>query len=258
MNSVAGVPPDYFSATGQLWNMPIYDWQRMKDDRYDWWKRRICKNLEYCDMLRFDHFRGFSSFWKVPAGEETAIKGEWTRGPADAFFTILKEEFPEMPFIAEDLGDIDAEVYKLRDDFNLPGMKVLQFAFGDNMPHSVHIPHLHTRNSIVYTGTHDNNTIRGWYRKEVTRKNRDKIRHYLNRKIKLSGVTEEFIRMAMGSVARIAIIPLQDLKNLDETARFNDPSLPEGNWTWKLKGNDVSGSDAQRLKELTELYGREP
>lgn len=258
MRNVAGVPPDYFSKTGQLWNMPVYNWQRMENDHYSWWKRRIRKNLEYCDMLRFDHFRGFSSFWKVPAGETTAVHGKWTPGPGSSFFSALKEEFTKMPFIAEDLGDIDAGVYKLRDEFNLPGMKVLQFAFGDNMPHSVHIPHLHTRNSVVYTGTHDNNTIRGWFRKEANRKNRNQIRQYLNRKIKQQGITEEFIRMAFGSVARLAIIPVQDLLDFDETSRLNDPSQAEGNWTWKLKMNDLKDKDFEKLKELTGLYGREP
>ncbi len=256
MKTVAGVPPDYFSETGQLWNMPIYDWQKLEDDGYTWWKNRIRKNLEYCDMLRFDHFRGFSSYWEVPANEKTAVNGKWTKGPAHKFFSELKREFPEMPFIAEDLGDIDEDVYKLRDDFSLPGMTVLQFAFGNNMPSSVHIPHMHTNNSIVYTGTHDNNTIKGWFKTEVNKTNKNQITGYLNKKIMPSNISEEFIRLAYSSVARVVIIPGQDILNLDETARLNNPSFPEGNWTWKLKSNDLKSDDILKLKRLTKLYGR--
>ncbi|HEX3009759.1 MAG TPA: malto-oligosyltrehalose synthase, partial [Bacteroidales bacterium] len=175
MKTVAGVPPDYFSETGQLWNMPIYNWQTMEKENYEWWTRRISKNLKYADILRFDHFRGFSSYWEVPAKEKTAINGRWVKGPAAGLFNQLKKTFPEMPFIAEDLGDIDEDVYKLRDDFHLPGMKVLQFAFGDNLAESVHIPHMHIFNSIVYTGTHDNNTIKGWYKKEISRDDKKRI-----------------------------------------------------------------------------------
>lgn len=254
MITVAGVPPDYFSKTGQLWNMPVYRWQTMEDDGYNWWKTRISRNLEFCDMLRFDHFRGFSSFWEVPAGEPTAINGTWIKGPGEIFFTELRKSYPEMPFIAEDLGDIDDEVYNLRDSFALPGMRVLQFAFGGDIAGSVHIPHNYTRNSIVYTGTHDNNTLKGWYRKEVTKEMKSQLKTYFNRKLNTQNISEEFIRLAFGSVAQIAIIPIQDLLNLDEKARFNTPSQPEGNWKWKLTAKDTIPAD--ELRKLTELYGR--
>lgn len=256
MEAVAGVPPDYFSETGQLWNMPLYNWQKMEAENYTWWIQRIQKNLEYCDILRFDHFRGFSSYWEVPAGEKTAVNGSWIHGPAHNFFDTLNSKFPEMPFIAEDLGEIDENVYKLRDDFKLPGMKVLQFAFGDNMPYSVHIPHLHTVNSIVYTGTHDNNTLKGWYRNEADKHIKSRIKEYLNRKINADNITKEFLRVAFGSVAKTVIVPFQDVLNLDERARFNNPSIPEGNWTWKLKSEALVPENFSQMKYLTELYGR--
>jgi 4-alpha-glucanotransferase len=255
MITVAGVPPDYFSETGQLWNMPVYKWQIMDEDGYSWWKTRISRNLEFCDMLRFDHFRGFASYWEVPAGETTAVNGQWTQGPGEQFFTELKKNYPEMPFIAEDLGDINEDVYNLRDAFALPGMRVLQFAFGGDMARSVHIPHNHAQNSIVYTGTHDNNTINGWYRKEVNREMKSQIKTYFNHKLNAQKASYEFIRLALGSVARIAIIPMQDLLNLDETARFNTPSQAEGNWKWKLTASD--SFPAEELKKLTVLYGRD-
>jgi 4-alpha-glucanotransferase len=237
--------------------MPVYDWQRMEAENFTWWIQRIHKNLEYCDMLRFDHFRGFSSYWEVPAGEKTAVNGKWIQGPAHKFFDALQAEFHDMPFIAEDLGDIDEDVYKLRDDYALPGMKVLQFAFGNNMSHSVHIPHLHTVNSIVYTGTHDNNTLRGWYRKETGKLNKSRIKEYLNRKVNLDNITGEFLRLAFGSVSKIVIVPFQDILDLDDNARFNHPSKPEGNWTWKLKTDELIPENFRQLKYLTELFGRE-
>lgn len=256
MTSVAGVPPDYFSETGQLWNMPIYNWELMRNDGYRWWIARIRKNLDYCDMLRFDHFRGFASYWEVPAGETTAINGRWITGPDSHFFDKLKTEFPGMPFIAEDLGDIDEKVYKLRDNFSLPGMRVLQFAFGDNMPLSVHIPHLHTKNSIVYTGTHDNNTLKGWYNKELSKQLKKQIRNYFNKKVDSSNISEEFTRAAYSSVADIVVIPMQDLLNLDETARFNTPSVAGGNWEWKLKPGDIKAHHKEFIKNLNYLYAR--
>lgn len=256
MKTVAGVPPDYFSKTGQLWNMPVYNWSAMENNRYHWWKKRISKNLEYCDLLRFDHFRGFSSYWEVPAGETTAINGKWAKGPSHHFFTELKNKFPDMPFIAEDLGEIDDDVYRLRDVYSLPGMNVLQFAFGDNMPGSVHILHNHRVNSIVYTGTHDNNTIKGWYKNELGKINQKQVAEYLNKKVKTKNINEDFIRLAYSSVARVAIIPIQDILNLGETARFNTPSEPEGNWIWKLKNGDLTENHLLTLRKLTEMYGR--
>lgn len=256
MKTVAGVPPDYFSKTGQLWNMPVYNWERMKTDNFSWWKQRTSRNLEFCDMLRFDHFRGFSSYWEVPAGETTAVNGQWTKGPGEYLFTELKKTFPQMPFIAEDLGDIDEDVYQLRDTFNLMGMKVLQFAFGDDMPQSVHIPHNHRPNSVVYTGTHDNNTIRGWFKKEADKKIKARIGEYFNHKPNANTIAGEFVRMAFSSVANIVIVPMQDVMNLGESARFNTPSKPVGNWQWKLTTLTSPENYSEKLKQLTDTYGR--
>ncbi len=164
METVAGVPPDYFNDEGQLWNMPVYRWDLMKKNDYTWWKQRLAKNLSLFDLVRIDHFRAFSDYWEVPAGEKTAVHGEWITGPGEDFFNSIREEFPDLPFIAEDLGDVNQAVYDLRDKYNLPGMSVLQFAFGDDSARSVHAPHNHRVNSMVYTGTHDNNTLKGWYR----------------------------------------------------------------------------------------------
>lgn len=254
--TVAGVPPDYFSETGQLWNMPVYDWDTMKKDDYSWWINRIKRNIELCDVARFDHFRGFSEYWEVPFGEETAINGKWTAGPGNDFFEKVKGEFPHMPFIAEDLGSIDEKVLKLRDEFNLPGMTILQFAFGDNTAHSAYIPHNFVPDCIVYTGTHDNNTVRGWYRNELAGKYRKEVSDYAGHRVNEATCHEDFIRMAYASVARIAIIPLQDLLGLDESARLNRPSTSGDNWQWKMKKSDFEKLFSEKIRKMIRLYGR--
>lgn len=256
MQSVAGVPPDYFSKTGQRWNMPIYDWDMMKRDQFTWWKNRIRKNLEYCDMLRFDHFRGFSEFWEVEASGRTAINGKWTKGPGKDLFDVLLREFPSMPFIAEDLGEIDDAVYALRDAYQLPGMRVVQFAFNDNVAKSVHIPFNHTLNSIVYSGTHDNNTIRGWFRENRSPQFRRNIDRYAGIRVSEKNVVSIVLQMAYASVARIALVPMQDILELDESARFNIPSRPKGNWMWKTISADLNPDTVQKLRNLASIYGR--
>lgn len=253
---MAGVPPDYFSKTGQLWNMPVYDWDAMQHDQFGWWCRRIRKNLEYCDIIRFDHFRGFSAYWEVPAGEKTAEKGAWTKAPGEALFKMIVAEFPSMPFIAEDLGVIDDDVYRLRDTFGLPGMSVLQFAFGDDLPTTIHAPHNYIHKNYVYTGTHDNNTIRGWFEHELSREHRKSADDYLNRSLRYTTVHEDFIRMAYASVADNVIIPIQDILGLDEDSRLNNPSTPGNNWTWKLRSKDLSGDEPLKIKRWMKLYGR--
>ncbi len=253
---VAGVPPDYFSSTGQLWNMPVYNWELMKEDGYKWWMNRIKRNMELCDLVRFDHFRGFSEYWEVPAGGKTAENGKWTAGPGMDFLGKVRDEFPDMPFIAEDLGFIDDKVYKLRDSFSLPGMVVLQFAFGDNTPRSGYIPHNYNVNSIVYTGTHDNNTTKGWYRNELSDKNRKEAEEYVGHKIDGESCHEEFIRMAYSSVARIAVIPVQDLLGMDENARLNKPSTTQKNWDWKLRKEDLKNIPAEKIRKMAYLFGR--
>jgi malto-oligosyltrehalose synthase/4-alpha-glucanotransferase len=256
MNSVAGVPPDYFDKNGQLWNMPVYNWSRMKESGYDWWIRRLARNLELFDLLRLDHFRAFSAYWEVPSGEKTAVNGAWKSGPGSDLFVKLQEKFPEMPFVAEDLGDIDQKVYDLKDQFGLPGMQVLQFSFNEEMASNLHTPHNHSVNSLVYTGTHDNNTIRGWYEKELDRAGKARIHEYAGKKVKTSEIPVELIRMAFASPARIAVIPMQDYLKLGREARMNTPSTSKGNWLWKLENRGMEKSIEDTIRKLTVMYNR--
>jgi malto-oligosyltrehalose synthase/4-alpha-glucanotransferase len=256
MTGVGGAPPDYFSKTGQLWNMPVYDWEVLKREGYAWWTERIRKNMEWFNLVRFDHFRGFSSFWEVPADEKDAVNGRWMEGPGNDFFLHLKKNFPGMPFIAEDLGEIDNKVYDLRDKFHLPGMRVLQFAFNDAMERSIHLPHNYNENSIVYTGTHDNNTTRGWYEQELPTKFRIRVDEYTNKKLNGSTISEEFIRLAYSSVAQIAIIPVQDIIGLGQSERLNNPLGSEENWKWKLRSLDRVSDKARYLRKLVKLFWR--
>lgn len=253
---VAGVPPDFFSETGQLWNMPVYNWEKMKKTGYEWWLNRIKRNLELCDIIRFDHFRGFSEYWEVPAGFSDAINGKWTPGPGKKFFDLVKKEFPSMPFIAEDLGYIDDRVYRLRDEYSLPGMVVLQFAFGDSTPQSAYIPHNYSYNSIVYTGTHDNNTTKGWYNDELDDRTRNEAAEYIGHDLDRDSCNEDFIRLAYSSVAKLAVIPVQDILGLDSHARLNKPSTSEKNWSWKMKKSDLANNFFWKLRRMAVIYGR--
>ena len=253
----AGVPPDYFNAEGQLWGMPIYRWDVMEQDKFAWWKNRLRKNMELYDLLRLDHFRAFSSYWEVPAEESTAINGEWIPGPASSFFRAMQEEFGELPFVAEDLGDISDDVYELRDEFNMPGMKVLQFAFGEDMPVSIHIPHQYsTENCLVYTGTHDNNTTKGWYKNESSKLNRKNMMHYLGTEIDKNNVAFQLTRLAYASTARLAIIPIQDVLGLGKSARMNTPSSTENNWGWRMQSGALSRNHEEQLRLLCRIFGR--
>jgi 4-alpha-glucanotransferase len=252
---MAGVPPDAFSDDGQLWGMPVFKWDVLKEQNYNWWIERFRKNMELFDIVRLDHFRAFSSYWEVPAGEKTARNGQWKTGPGSGFFRAVEKEFGELPFIAEDLGDIDEPVYELRDEFHLPGMKVLQFAFGDDMPDSVHIPHNHTTNFIVYTGTHDNNTVKGWFREEG-QGSRPRIEQYLEKQVSDDNIPFILSRMAYGSVARMAILPLQDVLGLDQSARMNIPASGSDNWAWRLISGQVNTEAEERLKGWVELFNR--
>jgi malto-oligosyltrehalose synthase/4-alpha-glucanotransferase len=255
--SVAGVPPDYFNEEGQLWGMPIYRWDVMAADNYGWWKTRLRKNMELYDLLRLDHFRAFASYWEVPAEESTAINGKWIPGPASAFFNAMQEEFGKLPFVAEDLGEISDDVYELRDEFNMPGMKVLQFAFGEDMPLSIHIPHQYsTENCIVYTGTHDNNTTKGWYKNESSKLNRKNITHYLGTDVNKNNVSFQLIRLAFASTAMIAMIPIQDILGLGKAARMNTPSSTANNWGWRMQSGDFSRNHEEQLRMLTRIFGR--
>jgi len=255
VKGMAGVPPDYFSADGQLWGMPVYKWDVLKKDDYKWWISRIGKNLEYFDLIRLDHFRAFADFWEVPAGEKTAINGTWKLGPGNDFFNAVEKKLGHLPLIAEDLGDMNDLVYNLRDDFKLPGMKVLQFAFDQQMQHSIHIPHNHVENSFVYTGTHDNNTTSGWYDKNTSKDERKRIKKYTGKKLKGKTAYQTFVKMAYASVAKVAIIPMQDVLGLDETNRMNVPSSEAGNWSWRL-ADELDKKIENGLRELVNVYNR--
>ena len=249
---VAGVPPDYFSKTGQLWGNPLYNWARIAEEDFSWWVARVRNDLSLYDRVRIDHFRGFESYWEVPVGEKTAKNGRWTKGPGDALFQSLIRQLGTIPLIAEDLGVITPEVENLRDQFGFPGMKILQFAFGSG-PSNPYLPHNHVRNCVVYTGTHDNDTTAGWF---ATRKDKEKqnILNYLN--ITTENVSGDLLRSALASVADMAIFPLQDALGLSSEARMNIPGIAGGNWSWRCTAEMLDIREAKKLNELSELYGR--
>lgn len=253
---VAGVPPDYFSATGQLWGNPIYNWDAAQSKGYSWWIQRIGHNLHLFDVVRIDHFRGFAGYWEVPAGETTAINGRWVEAPVIDFFSTLFKRFPDLPIIAEDLGVITPDVRQVMHQFKFPGMRVLLFAFDESLPKNPYAPHNHIRNCIVYTGTHDNNTARGWFEKEADQESRNRYFRYIGRTVSPDKVSVEFVRLAMASVAGIAILPMQDILGLGEEARMNKPSTIQNNWEWRFLPEENTPDVRQRLLEFTELYGR--
>ncbi len=253
---VAGVPPDYFSETGQLWGNPVYDWGRLKDRGYDWWIHRIEHNLRLFDLIRIDHFRGFVAYWEVRAGEKTAINGRWAKAPAEDFFGKLKERFAPLPIIAEDLGLITPDVREVMDTFGLPGMRVLLFAFGEDNPENPYLPHNVVPNCVFYTGTHDNNTIKGWFEREARDEDKKRLFSYIGREISLEGINWEMIKLVMRSDANTAIFPMQDVLGLGEDARMNRPATSKGNWLWRYSSDEITPSIKERLKEMTEIYGR--
>lgn len=253
---ISGVPPDYFSRDGQLWGNPVYDWDRMKRNGFEWWRQRFVFALKLYDYVRIDHFRGFVAYWEVRAGAPTAKRGKWVRAPAADLLATLRRVFGRMPVIAEDLGTITADVREVMARFCLPGMKVLLFAFGDDDPDNPYLPHNHVENSVVYTGTHDNNTVRGWYEEEATDAEKDRLHAYLGRRVSARRVHEEFVRLAMASVAATAIIPMQDILGLGSRARMNRPASTDGNWRWRVHPRSLNASVAERLRHLTETYGR--
>jgi 4-alpha-glucanotransferase len=263
--AVAGVPPDYFSETGQLWGNPLYRWDVMAQEGFKWWVDRLRSEFSLVDVLRLDHFRGFEAYWSVPADEETAINGEWVPGPGAALFEKLFEELGPVPIVAENLGVITPEVESLREQFGLPGMAILQFAFGSDMKANDFQPHRFPRNLAVYTGTHDNDTIQGWWQSEGTQdstrspedvqREKDFARLYLD----LDGnrpVHWVFIRAVLSSVADLAVIPVQDLLGLGSESRMNRPGHGEGNWRWRLSPGQLTEELQQRLREMTRIYGR--
>lgn len=253
---IAGVPPDLFSKDGQLWGMPVFNWQVLKSRNYDWWIDRLEKNKQLFDLIRLDHFRAFSSFWEVPASESTAKIGEWKSGPGAHFFRVALKKLRTLPLLAEDLGDIDEAVHTLRDEFDFPGMKVLQFAFGDNFPFSEHLPHNYTKNFFVYTGTHDNNTMLGWYRNETNGDTRRKLTKYTGQPLTEANVHTVLSQLAYASVADTVILPLQDLLGLDEKNRMNIPAMAGSNWLWRLMPKQLNEDIETTLKEWMYIFER--
>ncbi|MBN3041271.1 MAG: 4-alpha-glucanotransferase [Candidatus Omnitrophica bacterium] len=253
---VAGVPPDYFSSTGQLWGNPVYDWDALKKSDYKWWVSRLKHNLCFFDILRIDHFRGLVSFWQVPGTEETAVNGQWKKVPTKDFFSVLFKNIKEVAIIAEDLGLITDDVRIALKRLGFPGMKVLHFAFADNNSMHPYLPHTYIENCVVYTGTHDNNTSLGWFRKDASENEKIKLVKYIGRENENVDVSWALIRLAMASVASMALFPLQDILNLDESSRMNIPSTPQGNWAWRFKPEQLTEQVRNKLKELTEIYGR--
>ncbi len=253
MTFVAGVPPDYFSKKGQFWGNPLYRWEVMKEEHYRWWKQRIRYSLEMVDLLRLDHFRGFESYWEIPAGSEDARSGRWVPGPADHFFTAMEEEFGRLPFIAEDLGIIPPEVDRLREMFGLPGMKILQFAFDGKSATHPYLPHQYDKNCVVYTGTHDNEPMLSWW-EQVDVGIKEQVLRYLGKQS--VQIHREMIRLALASAANFAIFPLQDILGLGKESRMNTPSLAEGNWTWRMKPEQITKEMMEMLGNWTRTFGR--
>lgn len=250
--AVAGVPPDYFSETGQLWGNPLYRWDLLAETGYAWWIERVRRALELEDFIRLDHFRGFDAYWEVPAECDTAIGGHWSPGPADALFDSIRDALGDTPLIAEDLGQITAEVRALRRRLRLPGMKVLQFGFGSNAKNT-HLPHNFTHDMVVYTGTHDNDTTRGWFETR-TGHERSYVLRYLD--CEPEAVVWALIRVAFASVATFAVVPLQDVLDLGSEARMNFPSRADGNWEWRCTSEQLSAHIHRRLAAFASIYGR--
>lgn len=264
--SVSGVPPDFFSAQGQLWGNPLYRWDIMKQERYSWWMRRMSHNLMLFDMIRLDHFRGFAGYWEVPASHKTAKNGKWVSGPGEHFFNALLRRFQCLPIIAEDLGYITPDVIKLKERFGFTGMRILQFGFSEEPLSSIHRPHSYRENCVGYTGTHDNNTLLGWLFENPSRsvRSREEIADERERAFayvgcgrnEKKGVHWEFIRVLMMSHAALVVFPMQDILGLGEKSRMNQPGTVEDNWEWRLIPDHITPSTEDTLKKLTVLYER--
>jgi len=255
---VAGVPPDYFSRTGQLWGNPVYNWKYLEDTDFAWWMDRIRHNLRLYDLVRIDHFRGLCAYWQVPAGHKTAIGGRWVKAPKDKFFAKLFKQIPSAQIFAEDLGYITADVREVIDKYNIPCTRVLQFGFDGDPKSNPHYPANTSENCLVYTGTHDNNTTRGWFQHNATSQQKRRLSDYCGRRILAENVHWEMIRLAMASVAKVAIIPMQDVLGLGTEARMNHPARAKGNWLWRLPQSAWSrrAGVARRMRKMVELHAR--
>ena len=248
---VAGVPPDYFSETGQRWGNPVYDWEKCKEEDFAWWLDRMKRNHDQCDVLRIDHFRGLINYWEIPVHEETAINGYWQPVPTDDFFGALKNRFPGLPIIAEDLGLITDDVKAAIKALGFPGMKILMFAFGGALSENPYIPGNFENNSVIYTGTHDNNTVKGWYENDISPEEKANMFEYMNNQVDTDNLHWELISMSMNSSADLAITPLQDILGLGGDARMNTPATIENNWVWRYLPDQLSADLAKKMAKLT-------
>lgn len=255
MTVESGAPPDDFNADGQRWGMPVYNWNESKKEGYKWWLNRMKKNIKTFDLLRLDHFRGFSAYWQIPVNAKSAKEGEWEKGPGEALFTLLQNEIGSLPLVAEDLGTIDEPVIKLRNQFGIPGMIIQQVAFGDDMPQSKSIPHHHYKNCVVYTGNHDNNTTLGWF-KSLPEKLANNVSLYTNRSVTKHNVVAVLSHLIYASVAKLAVLPMQDILELDEEARMNSVPNGEASWSWKMKEDWLTEKIEKRLQDLCFVYDR--
>ena len=253
---VSGVPPDYFSETGQLWGHPVYNWDALQKSDYAWWIQRLGHQMDLFDVVRIDHFRGLVAYWEVPASEKTAVNGKWIPVPVNDFINKLMRHFASLPVIAEDLGIITPDVREIMCRYRLPGMRVLLFAFGEDFPDGAFLPHNHVKHCVIYTGTHDNNTVKGWFENEAAEEEKKRLYRYIGRNISATEISWDMIRLAMMSVADTAIIPMQDLLGLGAEARMNDPSKTKGNWHWRLDKDPITQKMIVRLREMTKTYGR--
>ncbi len=251
---VSGVPPDYFSPTGQLWGTPVYDWEKLRCTGFKWWVERLRRMNDLYDLIRIDHFRGLIAYWEVPGDAETAVNGKWVEVPYEDFFKTITKFFPTLPFVAEDLGVITPDVREVMRKYGLPGMKVLVFAWSD--PGNPYLPHNHEENYIVYTSTHDTNTVKGWYIEEATEEQKKFLESYTGLAINSENVSQVFARLALMSVSKLAIIPAQDILGLGSEARMNKPGTIEGNWEWRMLPSELENPKFYELGELAELYGR--
>jgi 4-alpha-glucanotransferase len=254
---VAGVPPDYFSETGQRWGNPLYRWDRLAQRGFDWWIARLQVAFQQFDVVRLDHFRGFDAYWEIPAAEETAINGRWVKAPGRDLFNTVRHHLGDVVIIAENLGLITPEVEALRKQFEFPGMRVLQFAF-DGDPANPHLPHNYRVNTVVYTGTHDNDTTLGWWDSQEYSVQHEVLRYLGRHHLPPLRIVPQLIRQSFRSIAAVAIVPMQDLLNLNSTARMNTPGAPAGNWAWRFEHQQLTGHLSRWLLEMTKLYGRTP
>jgi len=253
---VAGVPPDYFSKTGQLWGNPLYDWEALRKDGFSWWIERLTHSLSMFDLVRIDHFRGLLAYWAVPFGDKTAENGVWRKVPSEDFFKALRKNIPAPSFLAENLGVITPDVTEAMDRMGFPGMAVILFAFGGGMKDNPHIPHNYIANLAAYSGTHDNNTALGWFRDDATDEERRSLARYLGRTPDEKEIPDILVRMVLSSVAQRAIIPLQDYLGLGSEARMNTPATPSGNWEWRAEAFCFTEELLHRIQRLSEIYGR--